>query len=289
MKQILYILAILCILTQSHAQTSTQNYIRTRTYLYQTDAEYRDQVTYFDGVGRPVQTVQAAVTPAKKDLTALQEYDAAGRPSTGWLPAVMTTASGSYTAPATVKTRAQSSHQGDLYPYSTISYETSPLQRATSQMGPGAAWHTGRKALQTGYLTNKAKSGTAIVFADSLVCKLYTTTHSPASVSISCSANYAAGQLAVTRTTDEEGNKAYEFRNKQGQVLLIRQLNGSELIDTYYLYDSFGNLRAVLPPLATTALASGTWTETNATLQQYAYLYKYDDRNRLIAKKLPGA
>ncbi len=66
MKQILYILAIMCILTQSHAQTSTQNYIRTRTYLYQTDAEYRDQVTYFDGVGRPVQTVQAAVTPAKK-------------------------------------------------------------------------------------------------------------------------------------------------------------------------------------------------------------------------------
>jgi len=104
--------------------------------------------------------------------------------------------------------------------------------------------------------------------------------------------NYAANVLYVTRAKDEDGNISYEFKNKFGQVVLTRQINAGKSIDTNYIYDSFDNLRAVLPPEASARLLSATstasWTETNENLKLYAYLYKYDDRNRCIWKKLPG-
>ncbi|MDI9359106.1 MAG: RHS repeat-associated core domain-containing protein, partial [Phycisphaerales bacterium] len=49
----------------------------------------------------------------------------------------------------------------------------------------------------------------------------------------------------------------------------------------YYVYDNFGNLTYVLPPLAEGAFDQNT-------LDGVCYQYKYDARNRLAAKKLPG-
>lgn len=105
-------------------------------------------------------------------------------------------------------------------------------------------------------------------------------------------ANYVAGELFVTRICDEEGNTSYEFRDKLGQTILTRQLCEGKLHDTYYLYDVYGNLKAVLPPEAsdklTNAASTSAWTDTNTHLQQFAYLYKYDSGRRCIARKIPG-
>ena len=64
-----------------------------------------------------------------------------------------------------------------------------------------------------------------------------------------------------------------------GHVVLSRQMKGSETHDTYYVYDDKGNLCFVLQPMY----------QSSANLDQYAFQYKYDGRNRCIWKKLPGA
>ena len=64
-----------------------------------------------------------------------------------------------------------------------------------------------------------------------------------------------------------------------GHVVLTRQMKGSETHDTYYVYDDKGNLCFVLQPMY----------QSSANLDQYAFQYKYDGRNRCIWKKLPGA
>ena len=46
---------------------------------------------------------------------------------------------------------------------------------------------------------------------------------------------YAAGQLSVTKATDEDGKVQSTFTDKQGQTLLERRINGSETLDTYYV------------------------------------------------------
>ena len=65
-----------------NAQVSTENYIRTRKMLNDTGSSYLDDIAYYDGLGRPFQTVQKAVkngSPVNKNLATLQEYDATGR------------------------------------------------------------------------------------------------------------------------------------------------------------------------------------------------------------------
>ena len=56
-------------------------------------------------------------------------------------------------------------------------------------------------------------------------------------------------------------------------------MKGSETHDTYYVYDDKSNLCFVLQPMY----------QSSANLDQYAFQYKYDGRNRCIWKKLPGA
>ena len=74
-------------------------------------------------------------------------------------------------------------------------------------------------------------------------------------------------------------NVSYTFTDKMGHVVLSRQMKGSETHDTYYVYDDKGNLCFVLQPMY----------QSSANLDQYAFQYKYDGRNRCIWKKLPGA
>jgi hypothetical protein len=59
-------------------------------------------------------------------------------------------------------------------------------------------------------------------------------------------------------------------------------MEGTTAHDTYYVYDDFGNPCFVLPPRIQD---EGI---TQAKLDELAYLYKYDHRNRCIAKKIPG-
>lgn len=90
---------------------------------------------------------------------------------------------------------------------------------------------------------------------------------------------YAAGQLSVTKAADEDGKAVYTFTDKQGQKLLERAVNGSEHLDTYYVYDNYGNLRFVLQP---------EYQDT-ADVNLYAFQYRYDTLKRCTWKKLPGA
>ena len=90
--------------------------------------------------------------------------------------------------------------------------------------------------------------------------------------------------------TDEDGNVLYEFSNQLNQVIMTRQIDKSINHDTYYIYDNYGKLRIVLPPIASEKLSDiNNYPETNPDINNYAYLYRYDARNRCIAKKIPGA
>ncbi|MDR0833624.1 MAG: DUF6443 domain-containing protein [Candidatus Symbiothrix sp.] len=253
--------------------TGSQNYIRTRTYTKADGSTFLDVVNYYDGLGRPVQTVQTGITPDQKDLITIQEYDAFGRASKTGLPMPKANNTGAY---HTGGITANSIYGNDNYAYSEPIYEASPLNRIVKQYGPGQAWRSGNgHALEIDYLTNNGDYPCALYFVNGN--------------NVVRNGNYANNSLYVTKTTDEDGKVAYEFKDKLGQVVLQRQVDTDGNYDTYYVYDDFGNLRFVLPPLAADATTGGTYTETSAALKDYAYLYRYDNRNRCTWKKLPGA
>ncbi len=258
-----------------------KNYILTTTpYIAVTDISQLSQyqasrtIQYFDGLGRPVQTVQRGAGGQGQDLITATEYDGFGREWKSYLPIPVTGNNGAYVDG--ILTKAKSAYGNDNYPFSEIVYEQSPLNRVKEQYGPGQNWRNGYHSVKTNYLTNNTTD-------NYLKCTYYSVSNN----SLAKNGNYASNQLYVTEMIDEDGNKSYEFKDKQGQVVLTRQINNGENHDTYYVYDDFGNLCYVLPPLAVDKLTN--FSDENEVMKQYAYIYKYDYRNRCIEKKLPGA
>src|SRR5690606_4710644 len=126
----------------------------------------------------------------------------------------------------------------------------------------------------------------------------YTVTLSSAGVpSLSLGAVYAANQLKVSVAKDENWTASSaragtreEYTDKEGKLLLVRTFNMTgtalEMLSTYYVYDQFGNLTYVLPPMTNPDRDSGV--PTQAELDNFAYQYRYDGLGRATEKKLPG-
>ena len=265
MKRKYMFMALLCYALTTAAQDASHNYVRTRSMLDETGGKYLDKVEYFDGLGRPFQTVLKKVTASSSNLVTLQEYDVAGRAANSWLPIV---SSAEYVAPASFKSSAPGNYGNDSRPYGQPVYEASPLNRTVKEYGPGAAWYSSH-SVNTDYLANSTANA-------QLNCINYSVSSAGA---LTSNGSYASGQLSVVKTTDEDLNVSYTFTDKMGHVVLSRQMKGSETHDTYYVYDDKSNLCFVLQPMY----------QSLANLDLYAFQYKYDGRNRCIWKKLPGA
>ena len=265
MKRKYMFMALLCYALTTAAQDASHNYVRTRSMLDETGGKYLDKVEYYDGLGRPFQTVLKKVTASSSNLVTLQEYDVAGRAVNSWLPIV---SSAEYVAPAAFKSSAPGNYGNDSRPYGQPVYEASPLNRTVKEYGPGAAWYSSH-SVNTDYLGNSTANA-------QLNCINYSVSSAGA---LTSNGSYASGHLSVVKPTDEDLNVSYTFTDKMGHVVLTRQMKGSETHDTYYVYDDKGNLCFVLQPMY----------QSSANLDQYAFQYKYDGRNRCIWKKLPGA
>ena len=273
----------------------TQNYIITVTPLDETsyvsvsdgridiadDARALTTIQYFDGLGRPVQTVQQGFGPQGQDLVTALEYDNLGRERKNYLPVPFLGNGGAYIPAQMILPAAINAYNNDLKPYSETVYEPSPLNRVEKQFGPGNNWHSNDKSVQTKHFTNTADDSR-------LNCAYFYVS----GYDLNKDGDYPNCQLFVIELKDEDGNLSYEFKNKIGQVILTRQINDNSNHDTYYVYDDYGNLRFVLPPMLSDILnQSGqtSWTTSEQALKDYAYMYRYNDLHLCIEKKLPGA
>lgn len=287
MKQIVYyILFILPVAflfsvqgIPAQAQSSNQNYILTKTYVQSTSTNAIESIRYYDGLGRPVQTVQKGPASGYMDIITRTDYDDFGRLYKQYLPGKDGNRTGNYRS----NFDPQSSYGNDAYSYSETQYEASPLNRIDRQYGPGNDWRTASRSIWTEHLSNTS-SGVLACYNYSLV------TYN----SFKNNGYYAANQLFVTKTTNENNNISYEFVDKLGRIILQRQVvSESNYADTYYIYNDFGNLVFVLPPEASKKLtATGTtfslW-DTNYPVSSMCYFYEYNDRQHLRGKVISDA
>lgn len=225
-------------------------------------------VVYYDGLGRPEQTARVGFTATGADLLSTVGYDEAGREYRQGLPTPVSGNNGCYVNPSTYGQTAQS-YYGDTYLYRETLYENSPLSRTVGVKNPGAVWNAHPKT--AAYRCNTAEE--VVLFRIS-------------SDGVQRVGRYTPGALYVTRETDEDGIWQESFTDKSGRVVMTRQGKG---YDTYYIYDDHGRLCYVLPPMAVDGMHNtGNYPDSHTLLQQYAYLYKYDDRGNCIGKRLPG-
>ncbi|WP_374460323.1 DUF6443 domain-containing protein [Chryseobacterium taeanense] len=275
MKKILSILGILLAISIS-AQTTlstTENYIYTKTCLTGDCTKASETVQYFDSFGKPFQTVSIKSSPTGKDMVQHIPYDHFGRNVDSWNPVPMTSLGGAIQDSSAVKTAAVSVY-GDSRPFSHTVLEKSPLGRTLSSISSGQEWQN--HPVTMGYYANKANE-----------VKKYTITtgwtEGRTDDVLSLSGFYPANTLVKTSVTDGDGSKSIEYKNKAGQVVLIKKAAGKpEETDTYYVYNEYSQLAFVIPPLAVNAPMN------QSTYDNLCYQYRYDGWNRLVEKKVPG-
>ncbi|BFP43255.1 hypothetical protein FGF1_41000 [Flavobacteriaceae bacterium GF1] len=232
-----------------------------------------------------------------KDLVTHIGYDTYGRQAREWLP--HSAASGSFgsfrgTAETDTDSYYIDKYSGEINsvtpnPFSERAFEPSPLNRVLKQAAPGYDWRMGGgHEVEFGYHINTASE----------VPYFYVhfvggnTERPELRKGSGTEEHYTTGELYKTITKDENhvsgsNHTTEEFTDKQGRVVLKRTyalVGSTEMAhDTYYVYDDFGNLTYILPPKVVTG------DGVSATeLSELCYQYKYDYRNRLVEKKLPG-
>lgn len=279
-KQIFFF--VLALLSVSRLPVSGQgsygNYHTIETAISEDgDCLFKD--IFYTPFGEAEQEIRHGIGPKKQDWLIQTIFNSRNLISQIWLPVIKNYHVSSKYPPPMVMSEAYDYYGRNEAPYSLQTYEDSPLCRPIKTFGAGGPWHDNNKAEEISYGSN----------GEEYPCRMITTTDERGVIQLKSTGSYAVGELSVTRTTDEDGKSQCEFKNKLGQIVMTQQTCDAETLSTYFIYDSFGNLRIVLPPLAINAIPEvSILTETHEALHKYAFLYKYDCHNRCIGKKLPG-
>ncbi len=299
MKNLIYFLILFPVVVLGQVP----NYVKTTVYkspygktaTASTDS-ITETITYFDGLGRAMQQVAGRQSGNGYDLATHIEYDSCGRQAREYLPYETGSATLGFddlALPNTVSFYSDA-HNGETTanPYSQKFFEASPLNRILKQAAPGNDWVGDSISDDDHTVRFRYKAN------DSLEVRLFkavTTWNSSTKrydAELDEDGHYAKGTLFKTITRDENATttsrgQTEEFKDLQGRIVLKRVFglvdSSVTAHDTYYVYDDYGNLSFVIPPLA----ASHSSIEA-PLLEKYCYQYIYDGRNRMTEKKLPG-
>lgn len=295
------IIILLSYATNLNAQTGDENYIKTTTYKEAFSTSQQNpgsdkaiiEITYFDGLGKPKQKIAHRQAGDGGDLVTPIQYDGFGRQVREFLPYVrdaslsfddnsVNNVISYYSNPSNGPTTAN--------PWSEKLFEESSLNRILKQAAPGDDWSmNGGHEVKFAYETNT--SNIIHHFAVNILSS---------GPKLQYKGKYPGGQLYKNVIKDEnwqasDGNKGtvIKYTDKMGRMVLKRTFDmdngptGTNILDTYYVYDVYGNLSFVLPPKLSNQIPASGYISPDL-LDALAYQYKYDHRNRMIHKKIPG-
>ena len=255
--RVLFLSLMLMTHANSFAQSSGKNYVQTKTYLDEDGSTFLRHIDYYDELGVVSETVDVGRNTNNTPIVTRTEYNRQLKPYKQWAPVP----ANGFEYLDNVKDVAVS-YYGDNRPYSKNKYDD--FQELSKSRKSGSAWEghpvtTVRNAVPAG------------------VVRKYTV-DANGNLVINENSFYPYGLLTSTTTTNEDGRSMTVFTDYHGNTVLERR--GSDN-DTYYVYDQYGLLRYVLPPMCKDV-------SNTSTLSKYWYKYTYDDRGRCTEKQLPG-
>ncbi|HEY3406161.1 MAG TPA: DUF6443 domain-containing protein [Ohtaekwangia sp.] len=236
--------------------------------------------SYADGLTRPIQTINVQASPTLRDIIAPSQYDSLGRMPNVFLPYAAKGTPGSLRSAAFADQNSfyvtpPSAVISDTRPYTTKTFEPSPLKRVTSETGVGAEWTSANKKVST--ITRLNATGEV---------RYWVWYGGPPELS----GTYPANTLIVEETTDEQGKITRKFLDLRGRLILQSVGDGTLWLETYYIYSVAGDLKYVISPEGTARISTEFENGANkqSFLDRWAFQYSYDDEQRVIAKRVPG-
>ncbi len=265
------------------SQSQDQNYIKTKRYKVESQTSISDSegekvevdVTYLDGLGRTVQQIAHRRSASGNDLVTLITYDDLGREERKFLPFAKPGQDMLFDANAETNVLNFNLYTGNSNPYTKTFFEKSPLNRVLKQSPPGTAW--------IGNETND--NDRAIKFTYDLNAENDKVQAFKVSFGVLASDGYSRPGSLYKKTTRDENwtsgkkNTSEEYKDHLGRIVLKRTYESeTSSLNTYYVYDSYGNLAFVIPPLAADSV-----TTITSTVLPYTYSQNINLRDLLVS------
>ncbi|TRZ76102.1 MAG: RHS repeat-associated core domain-containing protein [Bacteroidetes bacterium] len=253
-----------------------ESYNPTTSY---TCAEVNVDIIYFDGLGRQLQDVLVMASPDQKDMITYHTYDNVGRKDKEYMPYESPSGQNGqydYNAVANQKTFISTlfGPANQNYGFSQSQFEDSPLNRVFKQASPGSVWALNPNNPNLEYVQEFSfETNDANVICWKMENNTLTqVTYQPYQLFVTVKKNENQGSNS-NRTISKE------YKDKEGKLVMSEVLEGSNRLQTCYIYDELGLLRCVMPPQASSPI-------DNPNL---CYFYNYDGRHRIIEKMFPDA
>ncbi|MDB5013422.1 MAG: repeat-associated core domain protein, partial [Daejeonella sp.] len=241
---------------------------------------------YFDGLGRPIQSIQIKGSPLQHDIIQNFVYSKTGQQTRQYLAYTGSNNNGDFVNNSISEQGAFFNNglsdkiADDVAPYKENLFEDSPLGRLLQSGSLGTGFQPGEHYSSISYRSNDATE-TIIKWSNDGINL----------------GNYAINTLSVTQQIDEQGNKLLVYKDNRGSLILKRKvlnelINGvnEPFLDTYYVYNQAGLLSLILPPKAiSTMRIASNWDLTQASVAKLLFSFSYDSMGRLIKKTVPGA
>lgn len=233
-------------------------------------------VSYFDGLGRTVQTVAVNASTAANGSSILRDLVTPFVPdfldredAKVYIPypaSTTTTNAGSFRGNSL--SLQQSYHGNGVKAYTENIYEVSDRNRVIGSSLPG--------------FTEMTTIGTSESPANTVLNLSY----NASTKKITANGYYANGRFVRTVTEAPDGSHKEVYTDELG-TFLERQLLDTlgTMADTYYIKDVLGRVLCVVPPNQSVLL--------NSTIINFAtdscYTYEYDGRDRVMIRQTPGS
>lgn len=258
--------------------------IRVRTATDAAGSTFVEDRTYYDGLGREMQSIAVGAAPDGRDVISLHLYDGKGREANTYLPFSWNGA-GKYLGNAAYKQdkyyKQRYSSQTTCYPFTHTEYDSSPLDRPVSTVRPGAEYRADEgHAIRQSYGVNSANEVLRIVMSMTF----------NAAGGIQVKGYHPAAELYKTSAENEDGAVTITFTDAEGRTVLSRRvIDEGDYADTYYVYDYMGRLRWAISPEGSDRLVSGASYAINCDLaKKYCFRYVYDQYGNVSKTYIPG-
>lgn len=243
-------------------------------------------ITYYNGLGYAQQEIMLRATEnGEKDLVRPIVYDHLWRESRRYLPYARTNGLGKFDTDAlTNQTEFYRSKfsisDTDPYAYTETEYDAAS-DRILATRKQGIEYRGANRAVRYNYFGNGANTVRRLDI------------DSPTGA-LTVNGYYAANALSGVKSTDEDGAVTIVYTDKEGHTIAeerqSRQPDGSvESLVTHYVYDNCGRLSWVITPKGYDLLQENMqYDYTDEFAHLYCYIYRYDNRGRVIEKYLPN-
>jgi RHS repeat-associated protein len=237
--------------------------------------------SYYDGLGQALQTIAVKSSPTGNDIIQPYAFNALGQQTKSYLPYVAAGSSGAYHPNALTTEQAAFYSNGladkvadDGNPYSQVFYADDPSQKLILAGKVGNGYQVGQHTKILNYRSNNSGDGNIIVWSAAGVKTGY----------------YAVTKLDVTEATDEDQKKIVTFTDVAGHLILKREYTETTSVyqDTYYIYNSAGQVSYVVPPKALDLMVTANnYSLAQAGVNKLIFQYWYDNQGRVNQKLIP--